>query len=346
MLQKVLLEYVWIDGFGKPRSKTKVILRDSLNWVKNELEETPSASILPEWDFDGSSTGQAPGNNSEVVLKPCAVYLDPFRKVSPKCPHCFLVLCETYCSNGAPHLTNTRKSANTLFQKHKELVPRFGIEQEFFISKNRKPIGFSGNPLPQQHYYCGTGGDWMIGREQVEVTLRRLLYAGLNVTGLNAEVAPSQWEFQICADGISAADQVIMARYILDRTLEEYGCHLDLQPKPMKGDWNGSGCHTNFSTKPMREKGGYALILKAIKKLEATHAEHMKYYGANNDLRMTGEHETARYDTFTYGVANRGCSVRIPKSTEKDQCGYLEDRRPASNMDPYVVTLLIFRTTL
>ena len=158
-------------------------------------------------------------------------------------------------------------------------------------------------------------------------------------------MAPGQWEFQVCATGIDAADQLVILRYIVDRTLETYGWNMNIHPKPVSGDWNGSGCHTNFSTKPMREKGGYSIILDAIDKLSKNHLHHMENYGVDNRLRMTGLHETASYDTFSYGVANRGCSVRIPTSTERKQCGYFEDRRPASNMDPYVVTSLIFETT-
>ena len=175
--------------------------------------------------------------------------------------------------------------------------------------------------------------------------LSNCLISKLSITGLNAEVAPSQWELQVCAEGIKAGDQLIMLRYILNRTAEQYGLSINYHPKPAEGDWNGSGCHVNFSTTKMREDGGYQLILDAIKKLEQKHQQHMEAYGADNQLRMTGAHETASYDKFSYGVANRGASVRIPRSTEAEQKGYLEDRRPASNMDPYVVTSMIFATT-
>ena len=329
----LLLEYIWLDAYGKARSKTKVI-NNILTTTKLKLD------MLPIWNYDGSSTGQASGNNSEVLIKPCCFCIDPFRRNEGN----YLVLCDTYNKDLTPHLTNTRFSANELFNKYKELKPMYGLEQEFFISKNGVPIGITNNSPEQKNYYCGTGGDNSIGRNMIEEAFGNCLYCGLSLTGLNAEVAPSQWEFQICTTGISAADQLILLRYITDRTLEKYGFNMDLHPKPVKGDWNGSGCHTNFSTTIMREQNGYNEILEAIKKLEDKHIIHMEQYGAHNNERMTGAHETSSYSEFSYGVANRGCSVRIPTDTFNKKCGYFEDRRPSSNMDPYVVTSLILET--
>ena len=331
----MLLEYIWIDGNGSLRSKTKVV-NDSNYDMNNELESAP------EWNYDGSSTSQASGNDSEVLIRPVAIYKDPFRACSR------LVLCDTWLPNGKPHPTNTRRRALQLFNQAPELKPMFGIEQEFFLSSNGIPVGYNKNSnktRPQGNYYCGIGADNAIGRECIEEAFQNCLRAGLNLTGLNAEVAPSQWEFQVCAIGIDVSDQLYIMRYIINRTAEKYGANLDLRPKPLTGDWNGSGCHTNFSTKPMREEGGYSVIMDAIRLLSDNHAHHMENYGEDNRLRMTGLHETASYDKFSFGVANRGCSVRIPRITEKNRCGYFEDRRPASNMDPYIVTSLIFQTT-
>ena len=329
----VKLEYVWIDGSGKPRSKTKIV-----NKVYEDVKD------LPEWNYDGSSTNQALGTDSEVIIRPQAWFKDPFRNGEND----KLVLCDTYLPNGDPHSTNTRVIAEKRFNTNLDLEPRFGIEQEFFLTKNGWPIGFPENrtlyPTPQDNYYCGTGSDNIMGRKCIEEAFENCLKAGLKLTGLNVEVAPSQWEFQVDDYGINVGDQLYIMRYILDKTAEEYGWNANFYPKPIEGDWNGSGCHTNFSTKSMREEGGYEEILNAIKKLKKNHSKHMKVYGEGNEKRMTGKHETACYDTFTYGVANRGASVRIPRQTEKDQCGYFEDRRPSSNMDPYIVTSLIFET--
>jgi len=136
-----------------------------------------------------------------------------------------------------------------------------------------------------------------------------------------------------------------VSRYMLNRISEKYGYAVELHPKPVKGDWNGSGCHTNYSTEPMRKEGGLAVIKKAMEALAEKHAEHMAAYGENNRERMTGAHETASYDKFSFGYADRGCSVRIGRDTEAAGKGYFEDRRPASNMDPYLVTGMLFKTT-
>ena len=344
-----LLEYVWIDGYGTYRSKTKVV--KSPDEVGEYLD--------PLWNYDGSSTNQADGSDSEVLIRPCVYFPDPFRRT---CEYNSsvdkgdrierssnrLVLCDTLLPDGTPHSTNTRALAQKVFETHKDEEAMFGIEQEFFLYKDGRPLGFpeSGYPGPQRDYYCGVGASNAFGRDCVEKALDNFLYAGLNITGLNAEVAPGQWEFQVCCKGIEAADQLIMLRYILNRTAEEFGYDVVYHPKPVSGDWNGSGCHTNFSTKRMREEGGYEHIMSAIHKLEERHLEHIEAYGIDNKLRLSGHHETAHWSKFSYGVANRGASIRIPRSTEADGCGYFEDRRPASNMDPYVVTSKILQTVM
>ena len=354
-------EYVWTDVNGICRSKTKV-LPNVLN-VKTGLFDV---EIYPDWNYDGSSTGQAQGMSSEVILKPVVIYNDPFRSsISGD----VIVLCETFNPDLSPHNTNTRHHAADLFERNKDQLPMFGIEQEFFIFKNGKSIYWNEllerygrlaetgcldppgheydpnmEPEAQGKYYCGVGGDCVIGRQFIEKAFDNCLKAGLTLTGLNAEVAPGQWEFQICATGIAAADQLTIMRYILNRTAEEYGWQINFEPKPISGDWNGSGCHTNFSTNFMREEGGLDVIMSAIKKLEDNHGFHMENYGSDNKLRMTGLHETSSFDKFTFGVADRTASVRIPRETYKNKKGYFEDRRPSSNMDPYIVTSLIFET--
>ena len=334
-------EYVWTDVNGVCRSKTKV-LSGGLN-VKSYLFDIER---YPDWNYDGSSTGQAEGRSSEVILKPVVIYSDPFRSsISGD----VIVLCETFNPDLSPHNTNTRNHAADLFEKNKHHSPMFGIEQEFFICKNDQPVYWNehnNKPDAQGKYYCGVGGDCVIGRQFIEKAFDNCLKAGLSLTGLNAEVAPGQWEFQVCATGIAAADELTIMRYILNRTAEEYGWQINFEPKPISGDWNGSGCHTNFSTNRMREEGGYDIIISAIKKLEVNHEFHMKNYGADNELRMTGLHETSSFDKFTFGVADRTSSVRIPRETFKNKKGYFEDRRPSSNMDPYTVTSLIFETCI
>ena len=335
----MLIEYVWLDVNGNPRSKSRV----SYQKRPEKLEDVE----IPFWNYDGSSTGQAEGRHSEIILKPQSVFPDPFRGGDS-----LMVLCDTYNPDMTPHETNTRHPASEKFALWPNAEPMFGLEQEFFIMKGDKVLAESTvdggieKLAPQGEYYCGAGARSAIGREVVESAFKRCIIAGIHVTGLNAEVAPSQWEIQVCADGIAAADQLIMMRYILNRTAEMFGLWINYEPKPLEGDWNGSGCHVNFSTKAMRNVGGYQHVVNAIKKLEDNHEKHIVAYGKGNELRLTGNHETSSMDTFTSGVADRGASVRIPHDTVKNGSGYFEDRRPSSNMDPYVVTSLILETSL
>lgn len=305
---------------------------------------------MPIWNYDGSSTQQASGSDSEVIIKPCAVYKCPFRKGDN-----LLVLCDTYRPNDDIVENNYRVWAKNIFNKQLDEIPWYGIEQEYFLMnpETNVPLGFPKNryPEPQGQYYCSVGASDAYGRDIVEEHLQACLYAGINIGGINAEVAPGQWEYQIgpCI-GIDSGDQVWMSRYILIRIAEKYGVNICLHPKPLTGNWNGSGCHTNYSTKNMRDgtkhKTGLEFINEAIQKLAKNHDEHMKVYGSDNELRMTGAHETASYNTFTHGCANRGASIRIGNETVQNKKGYFEDRRPSSNMNPYLVTAKIFETTV
>ena len=332
---KVQAEYVWVGGSGLDmRSKSR-----TLDKVPNSVEE------LPMWNFDGSSTGQAPGKDSEVFLKPVAIFPDPFRG-KPN----ILVLCSCWLPSGQAAKANHRAYAEPIFEKAKDHKPWFGMEQEYSIinPKNGRPLGYpdTGFPSPQGQYYCSSGAENAFGREIAEAHYRCCLYAGLGISGINAEVAAGQWEFQIGpVENIRAADEMMIARYMLNRVGEQFGVGITFHPKIIKGDWNGAGMHTNYSTEAMRNEGGYKVILEAINKLEPKHKEHMAIYGSGNEERMTGAHETASFDTFSFGVANRGASIRIPRQSEKDGKGYLEDRRPASNCDPYLVTAKITDTT-
>lgn len=336
-----LAEYIWLDSNQYPRSKTKVVYKDyPLN-----LED------LPKWNFDGSSTNQSQGQNSEVILKPVKIYPDPFRKNNH-----ILVLCECMDPNGTPNIYNTRNQALNIFNNNlvKSEQPWYGIEQEYILMhyETDRPLGWPlvsiWDPQPQSNYYCSVGTENISGREIVEKHLKLCLDAKLNVSGINAEVMLGQWEYQIGpCEGIDASDELIISRYILYRVCEGYKVRVSLEPKPIKGNWNGSGCHTNFSTKSIREKDDAMKYIKeAMKKLETNHELHMKNYGKDNHLRMTGEHETASYHKFTYGLGNRAASIRIPSETKKLGKGYFEDRRPASNMDPYLVTSLLAKTIL
>lgn len=333
-----LIEYIWIGGNNELRSKTKVI-----NKQINSIGE------IPDWNFDGSSTSQADGGDSEILIKPKAMFDDPFRGGSHK-----LVLCDTYTPANKPLFNNNRVWAEELFNQKRVEEPWFGLEQEYFLFQPMHddtiiPYGFHGKKK-QGQYYCGVGPDNALGRNVAELHLTYCIYAGIKISGLNAEVEPGQWEFQIgpCT-GIEQGDHLWVARYILQRVAEIKGAVVNFEPKPIKGDWNGSGCHINFSTKKMREgdqeNSGIEYIHKAIEKLSFKHKEHMQIYGTGNKDRMTGTNETASYDTFSYGIANRGASIRIGNENYKNGKGYFEDRRPSSNCDPYLATAIIFKTT-
>ena len=340
-----IAEYIWLGGNNELRSKTRVIYNNDFDLTKNNVE------VLPHWNYDGSSTGQAKGHYSEVIIRPVYTCRCPFRRNNN-----ILVLCETYTPEGSPLNNNNRVNAINIFNKKLDEEPWFGIEQEFFLinRKTQKPLGFPqyGEPKPQGQYYCSIGSSNAFGRNIMEKYLEYCIYAELQISGINAEVAPGQWEYQIgpCV-GINSGDQLWISRYILIRVSELVGVDIEFHPKPLMGDWNGSGCHTNYSTKNTRDgtvdgQTGLEVIYEHMERLEEKHKEHMELYGEGNKLRMTGKHETASYDKFTYGVADRGSSVRIGNDVFKDQCGYYEDRRPSSNMDPYLVTSKIFETTV
>lgn len=315
IMKKYKYEYIWLDGYQPEpnlRSKTK-ILNDQL-----EVED------LPIWNFDGSSTKQAEGNKSDCLLKPVKMVKDPARKDA------YLVLCEVLNSDRTPHPTNTR---NEVLNNEENW---WGFEQEYILYDKGYPLGFSeGSQEPQGKYYCGVGKGRVTGREIVERHLDECLEAGLGITGINAEVLIGQWEFQIFGTGVDAADQLWIARYLLDRISEEYGVRVEYHPKPLKGDWNGSGLHTNFSNDKMRNLGDWSVFEKIFNVFEKRRSEHIDAYGSDNHKRLTGLHETQHIEKFSYGVSDRGASIRIPAETFNNKKGYVEDRRPASNADPY-----------
>ena len=322
-------EYIWIDGTrptAKLRSKTKIV--------------ADGVTELPLWGFDGSSTNQAPGDKSDCVLQPVFSCPDPIRGGNN-----LLVLCEVLYIDMTPHKSNTRAKCVEVATKYADQEAVFGIEQEYTFFKDGRPYGFpfGGFPAPQGGYYCGVGDDEVYGRDVVEAHLDACLAAGLHISGINAEVMPGQWEFQVGPVAAPlVADELWIARWLLYRIGEDFGVSATLDPKPVKGDWNGAGAHTNFSTKAMRE--GYDPIIAACEALGDRVDECVKVYGYGIEDRLTGQHETAPYNEYSYGVSNRGASVRIPWQVEVDKKGYIEDRRPNANCDPYEVTHVLIET--
>lgn len=342
----IIAEYIWIDGTQPTRqlrSKTKVIKID------DALIGSPDVGLgdFPEWGFDGSSTGQATGGDSDRKLIPVTFVADPVRGQDDS----YLVLCEVFNPDGTPHETNTRALLRrTLEGPGGQADAWIGIEQEYTLFKGSAPLGFGSErrfPAPQGPYYCGVGADEVYGRELVEDHLRACLEAGLSIVGANAEVMPGQWEFQIGGPDsgpLQTGDHLWLARWLLYRLGEDYGISATLDPKPVTGDWNGAGAHTNFSTAEMREEGGMKAIRAACEKLSTRVKEHLAVYGEGYEMRLTGRHETCRYDQFKYGVGDRTASVRIPGHVGADGKGYLEDRRPCANADPYSVIRVLLET--
>lgn len=324
------LEYVWLDGYETPnlRSKTKYI----------ELEEVDLSSV-PEWGFDGSSTSQANSGDSDCILKPVKIY----RRYSDSYfdELAYIVLCEVMNRDGSPHESNYRSNLRDLSKKYVDHEMLFGIEQEYVIIDNRsnRPVDWpvNGFPNPQGRYYCGVGGDVVTVRWIPEEHAFRCLAAEIPLCGTNLEVMKSQCEYQIGTAGtLDICDDLWISRYILEIIVESYNrISISLDPKPIDGDWNGSGAHINFSTKYMRDIGGDGYIKIVCEELGKRHNKDILNYGIGNNKRLTGNHETQNIDKFTWGASDRGASIRIPPSTSDKNKGYLEDRRPSANMDPY-----------
>lgn len=329
---KTKIEYVWLDGYTpEPNLRSKVKIVNNNVWSLHDI---------PEWNFDGSSTKQADGSKSDCILKPVRTYS------ASKDEHKIYVLCEVMNPDGTPHESNDRAK---LYEEDTDIW--FGFEQEYFIRsiKNRQMLGHDmGFIEPQGKYYCGVGSK-VAGREFVEEHLQMCLNHGIDITGINAEVALGQWEFQVFGKGkLKASDDLWMCRYFLNKLSEKYGYEIDLHPKPLRhGEWNGSGLHTNFSTGRMRDEGGEKYFKSLFSALETRKDIHIENYGSDNELRLTGKFETQSIHKFTWGVSDRGASIRVPQSTFENWKGYLEDRRPASNANPYkIVNVLVSTITL
>ena len=319
------LEYLWLDGCTPTqiRYKTKIV------------RQFGGLDGAPIWGFDGSSTEQADGSSSDCVLKPVRVYTNPFEVEGS------IVLCEVYNVDDTPHKSNTRR-------KLEETIPNgidewVGFEQEYTLFENDRPLGWpiNGEPKPQGDYYCGRNIGENVSREHMSACID----AGIKICGTNAEVMLGQWEYQIGAGrAVDMSDDLWVARWLLERICESYDVRVSLQPKPIEGDWNGAGCHTNFSTKEMREDGGYDKIIEACEKLSKNPQEHIDVYGVDNNKRLTGLHETCSITEFRYGISDRGASIRIPWQVGVEKRGYLEDRRPSANCDPYLVSQKLIET--
>ena len=343
----IAVEYVWCSGketHHDLRSKIKSVVV-STTAAENLLREPGTAyKQMSEWNFDGSSTNQALGSDTEIIIKPVASWTHPFVKNVPA----LVVLCECFLPSGEPTPDNTRRIARTVFdhEKAKGQAPWFGLEQEYVLYQNGRPYGWPADgsePAPQGPYYCSSGALVSYGRKHAQAHYETCINMGIKLSGLNAEVMPGQWEYQIGpCEGIESGDHVVMARWVYLRLLEEANVDVNFDSKPMKGDWNGSGMHTNFSTAAMRADGGLAVIEEALKELGKNPNRDVAVYGADNVERLSGKHETSRYDEFSFGTGTRNTSCRVPNQVRSAGKGYFEDRRPSSSADPWLITSRLF----
>ena len=367
-----IFEYIWIDGYNNIRSKNRVVelkvYIDDLHYKDNYKK---LLKYIDSWSFDGSSTGQATGKDSDVLLVPVNIFINPFIEEFTTCNgniNSYLILCECYDKNNILCETNTRNKCVETYKKCENKDPLFGIEQEYVIIDNKKDNPYLWNErlsnkiilddtncnkkfIDEKYadkFYCGIGGNVCFGREITEKHMIYSLKAGIKLCGTNSEVTPSQWEFQVGPlNPLDVSDQLIVARYILSRIAEEKGCSITYDPKPCGTNFNGSGGHVNYSTCETRDNNdGLEKLFNLCEKLGTRHKEHMKVYGKDNHLRLTGIHETSNINDFSWGVSDRGKSIRIPGNVYKNRYGYLEDRRPAANLDPYLVTNIIMETTI
>jgi len=337
-------EYIWLDGTNPTQD-----LRSKTRFLNPNLEI--KLENFPEWSFDGSSTNQADGNDSDCILKPVTFCIDPIRGGNS-----YLVLCEVFNANNRAHISNKRAILRNLMENGGKSVDAYiGFEQEYTFFDGKDPLGWpkDGFPAPQGPFYCGVGADKTFGREIVEVHLDACIAAGLNIYGINAEVMPGQWEFQVgyrgieseASDPLTMSDHLWISRYLLHKIAEEAAVIVSFENKPIKGDWNGAGMHTNISTAQMRKKEtGKESIYKALRNLGKNHNKHIQSYGYGLADRLTGDHETCSIDEFRYGNSVRGASIRIPLTTLQNGCGYIEDRRPGANSDPYIVSTRLLET--
>ena len=251
-----------------------------------------------------------------MCFKPVSTFHDPIRGGDN-----ILVMCEVLNVDMTPHASNTRAGCLAAAENFAEFEPMFGLEQEYTFYeqsydslKYGQPLGFL--LLVIQHLkevIIAELEQMKFMEETYQKNMRQHAWQlGLEISGTNAEVMPGQWEFQIGPVGApEIGDHIWVARWLLYRIAEDYNISATLDPKPVKGDWNGAGMHTNFSTKQMREDGGYDAIIAGCEALGKNAELHVKNYGSGIEDRLTGDHETQKYDTFSYGVSDRGASIRI-----------------------------------
>lgn len=336
--------YIWLDIKNNVRSKTRYIpmTPSELGRINGSYYSSYDnvSKIFPDWDYDGSSCGIASTEDSEIILKPFRYFIvnhvfnKPHYLDKKECVRC-IVMCESYTKK-EPALSNYRDNAVKVFNSKKDSKPWFGFELEFYmLSRDKRLV------VEQSDNYCSVGAGKAYQRDFIETVINKCFLLGMNITGYNFEVGPGQAEIQLLGEGIEACDNLFLLKYVLLRVSEDFDVDLSFHPKPFP-KLNGSGCHINFSTEETRGENGLDAIYRYISNLEKTHIDAVdKSYGDMNSMRLTGKHETSSIDRFTFGVGDRTASIRIPNRVIDAKSGYFEDRRPASNINPYLATMFL-----
>ncbi len=348
----IIAEYVWVSSHGNIMSKTRALSHDIGIKLSEKKELSNYLSNIPYWEYIiksvESNENERNTKYEKIILRPVALYNNPFYAKNG-----LIVLCETLTLNGNPTHFNFRHFADKVFTEEniQKFCPWFGIEQEYVLVKYygsiKWPLGWKQGEFPNQtdDYYCSNNAHTIFGRIIIEEHLKACLFAGVNLYGINSEYLPSQWEYQIeHSVGIKPSDDLVISRFLLIRIAENHGVSISFDPKLFDG-LAGSGGHVNYSTKQTRDENGYDTILEHMEKLSKYQEEAISLYGENNDKRLKGIWDAPSLKKFTYGLMNRKASVRISKKTFDDKKGFYEDRRPAANLDPYIVCSFLFSIT-